>query len=270
MGSLRDGHRVKQSCVTNSLNTPNDSLLLTPIAGYQNFTDVFEKRIPEFSDGDYFFYDIQDGNGIQWEFGIGYIGIEGFLNGEIIGSPLLMRDRIIRSSNFNQETQTYNRITLSTDATKPHLVANMPADGYATGDMDFQNCYLSNPMLKGYSRKMELVAINSGIIDINPSVSSVFGAYITENCSINLGSYNPYAEFNFRLNPDFSSVMFEREFTLYLQQDWNGGYVVDLPACVSSSSFSVSQSANSITVLRLKTINLGVSWLCDLVGIYQL
>lgn len=260
---LKDGYRLKQNC------TPYpdyaDRVQLTAITGFQQFKDVFVQDVVELQGGDNFFYCLQHGNGIDWEYGIGYLTSKTY---EIDMNPVLKRNTVIKSTNSN------NLIDLTTTATNPHLISNMPICGFATGDVNFQNCYVENATLKGYSEKVvELSAVDNAT-NLAVKDANVFLIYLNDNVTITI-NYDPWNDFNYRKDLVTNTVdQLSRSFTLYVWNTSQSALQVQFSSAgtlKTNNNTTINLSAipaGTICELVFRTIDEGGTWFYSLGGKY--
>lgn len=269
---LKDGFRVKQTSTSiHVVDEYNTYLNLTPITGYQQFKDVFNTEIKDENgiitqEPDYFMYSLKDMSSAGWEYGIAWL----VTTNDVANGNLAMARQVIKSSNFVDEEWGRVYKTLPNSSSINYTIAVMPINGLQTGDIDFQVCYLSNPILKAYSEHIETITTADSISALN---SNVFKVILNSDFDIN-AFYDTSSEFNYwfnlRYNPDGSQIYTERRFRIYLIQDSIGGHLLTTTYMTIkyANGFAFSQAPNAINELEFTTIDDGASWLVKTIGIY--
>ena len=224
--SIKDGSRIKETTTTTGTGTVT---LAGAVTGFNTF-------LAEIGSSNTCFYWLLDANGTAWEKGIG-----------TVGSGTLARTTVLRSSNSNAA------ISLSTGT---HLVLNAPADGYATGDVNFQDLVLQRPEIKDYAETVATPSISSGTLTLDLETGNVFN--ITHNANITTLTIS---------NPPASGKA--GSFTLLLNQDATGGRTITFPAAVKWSGGTaptLSTTASKDNVLSFFTVDGGTKWRGTQVG----
>ena len=217
--ALKDGSRIKETSTTTG--TVTLSLSGAPI-GYNTF-------LSEIGTGNTAFYWLYDAGGIAWEMGIGTV---------TAGS---LTRNVLRSSNLNAA------IPLSTGT---HTVINAPANGYATGAMNFQDLLLQRPEIKDYSETVATPTIASGVLTLNLETGNVFN--VTHDANITTLTLS---------NPPISGKC--GSFTLLLTQDATGSRTLVFPSSVKWSGGTaptLTTTANKANILSFFTIDAGATW----------
>ena len=224
--ALKDGSRIKET--TNTTGT-GVLTLAGAVTGFNTF-------LAEIGSSNTCFYWLLDANGTSWEMGIG-----------TVGSGTLARTTVLRSSNTNAA------ISLSTGT---HLVLNSPANGYATGDVNFQDLVLQRPEIKDYSETVTAPTIATNVLTLNLENDNVFD--VSHNANITTLTIS---------NPPASGKA--GSFTLILTQDATGGRTITFPAAVKWSGGTaptLSTTLNKKNILAFFTIDAGTTWFGSQVG----
>lgn len=224
--SIKDGSRIKETTQTTGTGILT---LAGAVTGFNTF-------LAEIGDTNLCFYWLLDANGTAWEKGIG-----------TVGSGTLARTTVLRSSNSNAA------ITLSTGT---HIVINAPVDGYATGDVNFQDLVLQRAEIKDYSETVTAPTIATNVLTLNLENGNVFD--VSHNANITTLTIS---------NPPASGKA--GSFTLILTQDATGGRTITFPASVKWSGGTaptLTTTLNKKNILTFFTVDAGTTWFGSQVG----
>lgn len=226
--ALKDGSRIKQTTTSTGFN---NLVLNAPAVGYTSF-------LSEIGSGNSAFYWLFDGDGFAWEMGVGVMGSDG----------TFIRNAIRSSAN--------NALIELTAAT--HTIINAPVNGFATGDMNFQDLLLQRPEIRDYSETVATPTILNGTLTLNLETANVFN--VVHNANI--------ATLDI-LNPPISGKC--GSFTLHLTQDATGGRTLTFPSSVKwagGTAPTLNTAANKRNKFVFDTLNSGVTIDCAYCGAF--